>query len=75
MFQSTVDCQHISIHAPREGCDPPTDPIMLVTDISIHAPREGCDTDAMRISCRKILFQSTHPVRGATGGLVERYRS
>ena len=36
----------ISIHAPREGCDPlevsPTQQRL----ISIHAPREGCDETA-----------------------------
>ena len=33
----------ISIHAPREGCDP-TGPVFLGYEpISIHAPREGCD--------------------------------
>ena len=34
----------ISIHAPREGCDPATwKPISCRIWISIHAPREGCD--------------------------------
>ena len=37
------------------------------TEISIHAPREGSDSasDFERVS--DILFQSTLPVRGATG--------
>ena len=60
------DRQGISIHAPHAGCDadfvcgePPT-------IISIHAPHAGCD---MRYLCRLELtglFQSTHPMRGAT---------
>ena len=33
----------ISIHAPREGCDPEGGRAILTTGISIHAPREGCD--------------------------------
>ena len=34
----------ISIHAPREGCDPAACPRSHSSSISIHAPREGCDT-------------------------------
>ena len=34
--------------------------------ISIHAPRAGCDADAAFKPAGHILFQSTHPVRGAT---------
>ena len=34
----------ISIHAPREGCDPKQFCLFVqVLVISIHAPREGCD--------------------------------
>ena len=34
----------ISIHAPREGGDPPVDNVDLThIPISIHAPREGGD--------------------------------
>ena len=56
----------ISIHAPREGCDDLTIDDFGYASISIHAPREGCDpgfTDSMKAN---VLFQSTHPVRGAT---------
>ena len=35
--------------------------------ISIHAPREGCDSTVSRGSAVSSAFQSTHPVRGATG--------
>ena len=37
----------ISIHAPREGCDPVFDVLQVADlEISIHAPREGCDPKA-----------------------------
>ena len=34
--------------------------------ISIHAPRVGCDSDALGITPETLIFQSTHPVWGAT---------
>ena len=34
--------------------------------ISIHAPRAGCDRARQRSTAGTVLFQSTHPVRGAT---------
>ena len=36
--------EEVSIHAPREGCDPidKADATLLL-NVSIHAPREGCD--------------------------------
>ena len=55
----------ISIHAPREGCDDGVAAYLLVLPISIHAPREGCDL-YHAASRTTALFQSTHPVRGAT---------
>ena len=33
--------------------------------ISIHAPREGCDARKLDLTATYV-FQSTHPVRGAT---------
>ena len=35
--------------------------------ISIHAPREECDPRLRPPARGGWLFQSTHPVRGATG--------
>ena len=35
-------------------------------EISIHAPREGCDPAVWVSIIATLLFQSTHPVRGAT---------
>ena len=40
---SVPDSVHISIHAPREGCDSHAVDVVLQKIISIHAPREGCD--------------------------------
>ena len=37
---------HISIHAPREGCDQFRTEGSQQRGISIHAPREGCDEGA-----------------------------
>ena len=34
--------------------------------VSIHAPREGCDEAYIRVVYRLIVFQFTHPGRGAT---------
>ena len=34
--------------------------------ISIHAPREGCDDKGKTYVFDGVVFQSTHPVRGAT---------
>ena len=57
----------ISIHAPHAGCDSfiyvlATD----FTDISIHAPHAGCDPPPSSSMIVRLLFQSTHPMRGAT---------
>ena len=56
----------ISIHAPREGCDDQWTADVLPDLISIHAPREGCDYSTRDVFGRFSVFQSTHPVRGAT---------
>ena len=64
---------HISIHAPREGCDGDDGQEQSAGgDISIHAPREGCDYLHYLLHCSIKSFQSTHPVRGAT--LSREYR-
>ncbi len=57
---------HISIHAPREGCDIPPWWFVAGSRISIHAPREGCDRPVSHPVRSRKVFQSTHPVRGAT---------
>ena len=57
----------ISIHAPRVGCDKYlTKSIQVPKGISIHAPRVGCDFICSYLACPILLFQSTHPVWGAT---------
>ena len=62
-----ADGSMISIHAPRVGSDGKR---RVWSDceskISIHAPRVGSDESIGRSHCRKIQFQSTLPVWGAT---------
>ena len=59
--------QDISIHAPLAGCDGGDGDISAKGHaISIHAPLAGCDMlDKLGIK-DDYLFQSTHPLRGAT---------
>ena len=40
--------------------------LLVVVIISIHAPRAGCDGILVASVLNLIIFQSTHPVRGAT---------
>ena len=57
----------ISIHAPREGCDDRRLHHQAIYGrISIHAPREGCDCFGGDGVTGAVIFQSTHPARGAT---------
>ena len=56
----------ISIHAPRAGCDQIWPHRLRGRWISIHAPRAGCDTACQASYSWSDIFQSTHPVRGAT---------
>ena len=59
----------ISIHAPRAGRDMRDDSAYSIRrHISIHAPRAGRDVIILRIRIEQSAFQSTRPVRGATGG-------
>ena len=66
-FGTIFECSLcISIHAAREGGDRKLDCSCRHNRISIHAAREGGD---LRQECRKlrrILFQSTPPVKAAT---------
>ena len=56
----------ISIHAPHKGCDFVSTCTLTSTSISIHAPHKGCDSSYELQANLEILFQSTHPTRGAT---------
>ena len=56
----------ISIHAPRVGCDADLKTQLERIVISIHAPRVGCDIFFAFSASSSCLFQSTHPVWGAT---------
>ena len=57
----------ISIHAPHAGCD-----LIIITSdnltftISIHASHAGCDPLSLWSFNYARIFQSTHPMRGAT---------
>ena len=57
---------HISIHAPRAGCDPVLS--RMATAMSYFNPRTPCGVrlDNIVNLLAKAEFQSTHPVRGAT---------
>ena len=62
------DYDVISIHAPREGSDPPGQARgSTLKGISIHAPREGSDMFLALIVYIIPQFLSTLPARGATG--------
>ena len=56
----------VSIHAPWEGCDTHQETSNAREKVSIHAPWEGCDSWACRRQARSLLFQFTHPGKGAT---------
>ena len=57
----------ISIHAPHAGCDLVVRlAVSVAVAISIHAPHAGCDCRFVASISRPVLFQSTHPMRGAT---------
>ena len=61
----------ISIHAPRAGSDKIRVTEFKSNIISIHAPRAGSDRMVKAAPRREIVFQSTLPVRGATGSLID----
>ena len=47
---------HVSIHAPREGCDlSPRELRAQLLLVSIHAPREGCDSALMDAQRAKVV--------------------
>ena len=56
----------ISIHAPRGGSDPAHWRMRSTGQISIHAPRGGSDAENLIDRARRVIFQSTLPVGGAT---------
>ena len=51
----------ISIHAPREGCDPIQFDMDAEDAISIHAPREGCDRIPESVDYRPYDFNPRTP--------------
>ncbi len=64
----------ISIHAPLAGCDLFVDLFDNSSLISIHAPLAGCDESSLTLDVFWKVFQSTHPLRGATRVPVHRQR-
>ena len=58
---------NISIHAPRAGCDGAT--LVIVVLMPNFNPRTPCGVRLEQSVVKTVLlqFQSTHPVRGATG--------
>ena len=63
----TLGLVRISTHAPLAGCDTRRFPSgTTICPISIHAPLAGCDISSLLLSSAYPLFQSTHPLRGAT---------
>ena len=65
---------HVSIHAPWEGCDEVADTERWLNIVSIHAPWEGCDLLCSGVQFAGVLFQFTHPGKGATFGSVSSMR-
>ena len=62
-----VSDECISIHAPREGCDPlPTRAVITVVQFQSTHPVRGATRSKSTTSMCAMRFQSTHPVRGAT---------
>ena len=57
----------ISIHAPHAGRDANAEANERHDDISIHAPHAGRDWSTCSRVRLSITFQSTRPMRGATG--------
>ena len=56
----------ISIHTPHAGCDEEQANQWENKIISIHTPHAGCDIILVGLYCIYKIFQSTHPMRGAT---------
>ena len=50
------------------------DTLCHIPRISIHAPREGCDRFLVSATYTPVLFQSTHPARGATANFTKEQR-
>ena len=64
----------ISIHAPHTGRDVPMCRSRPCAPISIHAPHTGRDRRPCRRGGGDAVFQSTRPIRGATGSRLPRAR-
>ena len=58
---STHPLTHVSIHAPREGCDLKSSERSVTIIVSIHAPREGCDIVLLWALSNYLSFNSRTP--------------
>ena len=67
-------CPGFSIHAPRKGSDMYIDRLSGNILFSIHAPRKGSDKSGAASWFWDKNFQSTLPVRGATGSVRIKWR-
>ena len=67
LFLHIIEHFLISTHAPHMGCDlsRPAAPHSH-RKISTHAPHTGCDLSILMMLMMIIIFQLTHPTRGAT---------
>ena len=66
-----LNCEVISIHAAREGGDYGKTSYKDLDDISIHAAREGGDMTKAKFDAKRVIFQSTPPVKAATRAVSE----
>ena len=66
----------ISIHASHAGCDIKSHIAKGYNHIiSIHASHAGCDVKSFKQVLPTCLFQSTHPMRDATGSVSQLHRA
>ena len=66
-FRRKLKPLDVSIHAPRAGRDASHEGHLPHVAVSIHAPRAGRDSGKIARKSATFSFQSTRPVRGATG--------
>ena len=66
-YMSTSTKPLISIHTPHAGSDFSFSRLYLTSRISIHTPHAGSDIIKLYLVFNYLRFQSTLPMRGATG--------
>ena len=58
--------ERVSIHAPNEGSDRPSIPILIMGEFQSTVLMKGATTWRIRSAARTTRFQSTLPMKGAT---------